>query len=142
MQSNQREQELRSSEQELRNRVDEVIRVVIRSQGGNQGGGGGLRDRNISEYKAVLNLKVLTDFRAGPKEWHTKFINVMSQVRPGTRDLLRELEAHRDDYLQSKISTSSCKMTGIETGMKTGVKVYGGYWLRRPQAMHFFESKG
>ena len=95
-QSNQREQELRRNEQELRNRVDEMARVVIRNQGGNQGGGGGHRDRNISEYKAVLNLRVLTDDLAGYKEWRTKFINVMSQVRPGMRDLIRGLEAHRD----------------------------------------------
>ena len=96
-QSNQREQELRRNEQELRTRIDEVARVVIRNQGGNQGGGGGHRDRNISEYKAVLNLRVLTDDRAGHEEWHTKFINVMSQVCPEMRDLLRELETHQDE---------------------------------------------
>ena len=45
----------------------------------------------------MLNLRVLTDYRAGHKEWHTKFINVMSQVRPGMRDLIRELEPHRDE---------------------------------------------
>ena len=67
IQSIQREQELRRNEQELRNRVDEMARVVIRNQGGNQAGGGCHRDRNISEYKAVLNLKVLTDDRAGYK---------------------------------------------------------------------------
>ena len=93
----EREQELRRSEQGLRTRVDEVIRVVIRNHGGNQGGGGGPRDRNISEYKAVLNLRVLTDDRAGRKEWRAKFINVMSQVRPGVRDLLRAMESHRDE---------------------------------------------
>ena len=31
-----------------------------------------------------VNLRVLTDDRAGYKEWHTNFINVMSQVRPGS----------------------------------------------------------
>ena len=40
MQSDQREQELRRSEQELRTRVEEVTRVVIMNQGGNQSGGG------------------------------------------------------------------------------------------------------
>ena len=57
IQSNQREQELRRNELELRSRVDEMACAVIRNQGGNQGGGGGQRDRNISEYKAVLNLR-------------------------------------------------------------------------------------
>ena len=38
MQSNQLEQELRRNAQELRTRVDEVTRVVIRNQGGNQAG--------------------------------------------------------------------------------------------------------
>ena len=97
IQSNQREQEFRRNELELRSRVDEMARAVIRNQGGNQGGGGGQRDRNISEYTAVLNLRVLTDDRAGRKEWRAKFINVMSQVRPGVRDLLRAMESHRDE---------------------------------------------
>ena len=92
MQSNQREQELRRNAQELRGRVDEVTRMLMR----NQGGGGNARERHISEFKAVLNHRVLTDDRAGHKDWHAKFINVMSQVRPGMRDMLRELETHKD----------------------------------------------
>jgi hypothetical protein len=86
IQSNQREQELRT-------RLEEVIRAVIR----NQASAGTNRDRNISEFRAVLNLKILTDDRAGYKDWHTKFVNAMSQARPGMRELLQELELHRDE---------------------------------------------
>ena len=92
IQSNQREQELRSNEQELRLRVAVMARTVMR----NQGRGGNARERTFSEFKVVLNLRVLTDDRAEYKEWHAKFINVMSQVRPGMRDMLRELETHKD----------------------------------------------
>jgi hypothetical protein len=54
IQSSQREQELRA-------RLEEVTRAIIR----NQASAGTNRDRNISEFKAVLNLKVLTNDCAG-----------------------------------------------------------------------------
>ena len=62
-------------------RVEEVVKEIETSQ----------------SIKAVLNLRVLADDRAGYKEWHTEFINVVSQVRPGMRYLLRDLEAHREE---------------------------------------------
>ena len=73
LQSNQREQELRG-------RIDDMVRAVLRNQGG-----GANRDRSISEFKVVLHLRVLTDDRSGHKEWRTKFVNLISQVRPGMR---------------------------------------------------------
>ena len=44
-----------------------------------------------------MTLKVLTDERAQHKEWHAKFARVMAQVRPGIRDVLRDIEKHRDE---------------------------------------------
>ena len=80
-------------EQELCHHLEEVARAVIKIQGG----GGTTRDRNMSEFRAVLNLRVLTADRAGFREWHTTFANVMSQVRPGMRELLQELDMHKDE---------------------------------------------
>ena len=45
--------------------------------------------KEISDSEAVMGLKVLSDDRAHYKKWNTKFVNVMSQVRPGIREVLQ-----------------------------------------------------
>jgi len=74
-------------------RLDELSRAYIKIQGDPRRG----HHKEISESKAVMGLKVLSDDRAHYKEWHTKFVNVFSQVRPGIRDVLREIEKHKDE---------------------------------------------
>ena len=55
------------------------------------------REKEIPESKAVISLKVLTEERAKHKEWHAKLVNVMSQIRPGIREVLKEIEKHKDE---------------------------------------------
>ena len=79
-------------ERELLTRVEELTRAAARNQGEARN-----PVREISESKAVMGLKVLSDDRAHYKEWRTKFVNVLSQVRPGIREILREIEKHTDE---------------------------------------------
>ena len=45
----------------------------------------------------MIGRKVLSDDKAHYKAWNTKFVNVMSQVRPGIREVLREIEKYKDE---------------------------------------------
>ena len=73
-------------------RPDELSSAYGKMQGGPRRG----YHKEISESKAVMGLKVLSDDKAHYKEWNTKFVNVMLQVRPGIREVLREIEKHKD----------------------------------------------
>ena len=53
--------------------------------------------KDISECKAMIGLRVLTDDRAQHKEWRAKFVNVVPQARPGIREILKENEEHKDE---------------------------------------------
>ena len=74
-------------------RLDELSRAYVKMQG-DPGHG---YHKDILESKAVMGLEVLSDDRAHYKEWHTKFVNAMSQVRPGIREVLRVIEKHKDE---------------------------------------------
>ena len=79
-------------ERELLARVEELTRAAARSQGEVRN-----QVKEISESKAVMGLKVLGEDRAAYKEWHTKFVNVMAQLRPGIRPILKAIEMFRDE---------------------------------------------
>ena len=79
-------------ERELVTRVDELTRAVVRNQGNGRD-----RVKEISESKAVAGMSILGNDRAVYKEWHTQFVNVMSQLRPGIRPILKSIEMHRDE---------------------------------------------
>ena len=74
-------------------RLDELSRAYVKMQGDPKRG----YHKEISESKAVMGLKVLNDDRAHYKEWNTKFVNVMSQVLPDIREVLKEIEKHSDE---------------------------------------------
>ena len=42
-------------------------------------------------------MKLLGDDRAAHKEWHAKFVNVMTQVRPGIGIILKCIDMHKDE---------------------------------------------
>ena len=65
-------------------RRDELSRAYVKMQGDPKRG----HTKDISESKAAMTLKVLTDEKAQRKEWYAKFVNVMAQVRPGIRGVL------------------------------------------------------
>ena len=79
-------------ERELLARMEEMTRAAARGQGEVRN-----QVREVSEGKAVMGLKVLGDDRATYKEWHTKFVNVMAQLRPGISPILKAIEMSRDE---------------------------------------------
>ena len=62
-------------------RLGELPRAYVKIQGEPRQG----YQKEISESKAVMSMKVLTEERTQNNEWHAKFVNVISQVRPGIR---------------------------------------------------------
>ena len=66
--------------------MGELSRAYVRMQG-DPGRG---CQKEISESTAAMSLRVRADERAQRKKWHATFVNVMVQVRPGIRDILRE----------------------------------------------------
>ena len=79
-------------ERELLARIEEMTRVSSRGQGEARN-----QVREVSESKAVVGLKVLGEDKSAYKEWHTKFVNVMAQLRPGIRPILKAIEMSRDE---------------------------------------------
>ena len=79
-------------ERELLARVEELRAAAARGQGDARN-----KVKEISESKAIMGLKVLGEDRAAYKEWHTKFVNVMAQLRPGIRPILKAIEMFRDE---------------------------------------------
>ena len=77
--------------QDLDARQHELANVMVRQGGRGEERGAGRR-QEVSQSKAVAGMKVLggTTQRNEYKEWHEKFVNIMSQLRPGTRKLWAE----------------------------------------------------
>ena len=81
-------------ERDLRTKVEELSMMVA---GTGIPRGTARQEKDISESKAALGLRVLPDDRPQHKEWHAKFVNAMAKVRPGFRGILRELEMHKEE---------------------------------------------
>ena len=69
-------------------RLGELSRAYVKIQGDPRQG----YQKEISESKAAISLKVLTEERTQYKAWHAQFVNAMSQVRPDIRDVLKEID--------------------------------------------------
>ena len=74
-------------------RLDELSRAYVKSQGEPRQ----RYQKENSESKAVMSLQVLTEERTQHKEWHAIFVNVLPQVRPGIRDILKYTKKHKDE---------------------------------------------
>ena len=85
-------------ERELSTRVEELTRALVRNQGHDRG-----RVKDISESKAIMVMKLLGGDRAAYKEWRAKFVNVMSQLGPGIRPILKCRDMHKDEKLDRTI---------------------------------------
>ena len=67
----------------LATQIDEMTQAIVSSQREIKN-----RVTEISESNAVMAMKVHVDDRAAYKEWRAKFVNVMSQLRPGISTIL------------------------------------------------------
>ena len=53
--------------------------------------------KEISEYKAITNMAQFAGGDRGKyKEWHENIVNAMTQVRPGIRDMIKDIETNLD----------------------------------------------
>ena len=58
--------------------------------------GGGYRKWNVLESKSIANMKSLGFDKTGFRAWHEKLVNIMEQLRPGCRGILRALARYVD----------------------------------------------
>ena len=73
--------------QRLETLVAEAKRELEQSIEGNWGTGG--KDKNLSEHRAVTGIPPFAAGERGPyKEWQTKVLNALTQVRKGIRGIL------------------------------------------------------
>ena len=55
--------------------------------------GHGEKEKNLSEYRVVTGIPTFTGGERGPyKEWQTKVLNALTQVRKGIRSILEKRE--------------------------------------------------
>ena len=66
------------------------------ARGGKGSGDGGYRRHTVLEIKAVSNLKMVGGDKTGFRAWHERLVNIMEQIRPGSRSVLRALVRHVD----------------------------------------------
>ena len=52
---------------------------------------------NVLERKAVANMKMLGRDKAGFRTWHEKLVNIMEQIKPGSRGIIKALVRHVDN---------------------------------------------
>ena len=85
-------------------RMEADIKGVLHSTGVTQGAvealvkqseakrdGGGRFGGNVLESKSVANIKTLGSDKTSFRTWHEKVVNVMEQLRPGSRGLFKAL---------------------------------------------------
>ena len=73
-----------------------AVETFIKQQESKGSGGGGYRRHNVLESKAVSNLKMVGGDKTGFRAWHERLVNIMEQIRPGSRGTLRALVGHVD----------------------------------------------
>ena len=109
-------------ERELLARMEEMTRAAARGQGEVRN-----QVREVSESKAVMGLKVLGEDRAAYKEWHTKFVNVMAQLRPGMRPILKAIEMSKDETWTEEEFDLACVHGRHRKNTRNGTKTCGGF---------------
>ena len=76
--------------------VQGAVETLIKQQESKSGGGGHYRRNNILECKSVTNLKMIGADKSGFRAWHERLVNVMEQIRPGSRGIFKALARHVD----------------------------------------------
>ena len=72
------------------------METLVKQQEGKNGGGGNYRRNNILDSKAVRNLKMIGADKSGFRAWHERLVNIMEQIRPGSRGRFKALARHVD----------------------------------------------
>ena len=89
--------------------VQGAVESLVKQQEAKKDGGGGRHNRNVLESKSVANMKTLSSGKASFRMWHEKLVNVMEQLRPGSRGLFkvltkyvdREVEANFEEWVKA-----------------------------------------
>ena len=74
--------------------VQGAVDTIIKQNEDRATKGGGYRKNNVLESKAVTNMKSIGSDKTGFRSWHEKLVNIMEQIRPGSRSLFKALTRH------------------------------------------------
>ena len=90
-------------------------------QGTEQGSRTPPRRFGILESKAVSNLETLSSDKGKFKKWNERFINAITQVRPGTRELFRAMAEYVDGDKSGEFR-DHFEDNGLDTMQEEGTK--------------------
>ena len=76
--------------------VQGAVDILMKQNEDKKQGGGGHKKWNVLESKSVANMKSLGSDEMGFRAWHEKLVNVMEQITPGCRGILRALVKYVD----------------------------------------------
>ena len=77
--------------------IQGAVEVLTKQRENDHDGKGGGKGWNVLESKAVSNMKMLGADKTGFRMWHEKLVNIMEQLRPGSRGVLKALARHVDN---------------------------------------------
>ena len=69
--------------------VQGAVETLMKQSEAKKEGGGGRFGRGVLESKAVSNMKTLGSDKGSFRAWHEKLVNVMEQLRSGSRGYSR-----------------------------------------------------
>ena len=76
--------------------VQGAVDILVKQNEDKKHGGGGHKKWNVLESKSVANMKNLGSDKAGFRAWHEKLVNIMAQLSPGCRSILKALVRYVD----------------------------------------------
>ena len=79
-----------------------ALETLVKQQEAKKDGGGGRHNRTVLESKSVVNMKTLSSDKASFRLWHEELVNVMEQLRPGSRGLFKALTKYADHEVEDK----------------------------------------
>ena len=76
--------------------VQGAVDILVKQNEDKKQSGGGHKRWNVLESKSVANMKSLGSDKTGFRAWHEKLVNIMEQLSPGCRGILKALVRYVD----------------------------------------------
>ena len=73
------------------------MEVLTMQRGQDREGTGAGKGWNVLDSKAIANMKMLGADKSGFRSWREKLVNIMEQMRPGSRGIMKALARHVDN---------------------------------------------
>ena len=80
--------------------VQGAVETLVKQSEVKKSGGGGYNNRSVLESKAVANMKTLSSDKGSFRAWHEKLVNVMEQLRSGSRGMFKALTKYVDQEIE------------------------------------------